>query len=84
MEKSKESRSPRFLLWSLISGIVAGTVATAAYVIEFVPLVYPPMPPLPPGQEYGRTPAMKITLHPCVLLRLDPPPPLTGADGGAA
>jgi hypothetical protein len=80
MEKNKDSRSPRFLLWSLISVGIALVVTAAAYVIEFVPLVYPPMPPLPPGQEAVLDPAWKITLHHDISLRLNPPPPLTGAD----
>jgi len=80
MEKSNESRCPRFLLWSLISVGIALVVAAAAYVIEFVPLVYPPMPPLPPGQEYVPDPPWKITIHHYISLRLHSPPPLTGAD----
>ncbi len=76
MEKSRESGSPRFLFWSLISVIVAAM----GYIIEYNLLICPPMPPLQPGQESVLDPAWKITIHHCISLRLNPPPPLTGAD----
>jgi len=76
MRTNAEGRGSRgLLLWVLSLGLVAAGLT----VFEAVPLVYPPMPPLPPGQEYVLDPAWKITLHHYISLRLDPPPPLTGA-----
>lgn len=78
MMRNTEGRSSGGPLLGLL--VPAVVLAAAVYIYFSVPLVYPPTPPLPPGEEYVLDPAWKITIHHYLSLRLHPPPPLTGAD----